>query len=528
MSAALFFLSSSAAWGSTYYVSKSQGSDSNTSAQAQSKATAWAHVPGMASCTANCSSYTPKAGDTFVLMGCDVWTAASDLPLNFNWSGSSGSLITIGGEDETWYNTTNCPTAWSRPVFSNASNAVLSSACGTNAYVTAGCSNSLTYVAFDNIEMTGLYCSGSCDGTQDYFHTPACQYCRFTNLYLHGLNIATDGNCTIFKSYETNAVLGSIWQYNIVSGSDRVNPAAPNSACDVFYGFYEGGTIDGNVIHDVVNPFVVVANGQLIISRNLVYNILSSNGDNHCNLLETDGGSGPFVIYNNVFAWSLPDGGSTCAGGEMMWLANTTNEVDYVWNNVIFNMNNGQTVQVGNSNGPYSVYFWNNTVATSAAGSSASAACLQLGSGRTATFNALVVQNNHCITEGANMYSGITPTTASNNVVQTHAVANANSSPHFDRYTALAPYVYSPVAATNSTVGVGANLTTASWLPSGFSTSGLSSTIYACWLMNLNAVLQANCPGRSSIARPASGAWDAGAYQSNGSFPNSPSNLTIP
>src|ERR1035438_5998818 len=67
----------------TYYVSKSIGSDSNTSTQAQSKTRPWAHFPGMASCASNCSGHTPVAGDTFVLMGCDTWVNA-DLPVLWN------------------------------------------------------------------------------------------------------------------------------------------------------------------------------------------------------------------------------------------------------------------------------------------------------------------------------------------------------------------------------------------------------------------------------------------------------------
>src|SRR6267142_1721560 len=54
----------------THYISKSTGSDSNNGT---AKTSPWAHLPGMPSCTANCASYTPGAGDQFILMGGDTW-----------------------------------------------------------------------------------------------------------------------------------------------------------------------------------------------------------------------------------------------------------------------------------------------------------------------------------------------------------------------------------------------------------------------------------------------------------------------
>src|ERR1039458_6983836 len=81
------------AFGTNYYVSKSTGSDSNAGT---ATGTAWAHLPGMASASggstgpyglSNTGGYQPHAGDTFILMGCDVWVNA-DLPVIWNWNGS--------------------------------------------------------------------------------------------------------------------------------------------------------------------------------------------------------------------------------------------------------------------------------------------------------------------------------------------------------------------------------------------------------------------------------------------------------
>src|SRR5260370_33135466 len=89
----------------TYYVSSSIGSDSYSDTQAQSKSSPWAHVPGMVVASGNAAAYTPVAGDSFVFMGCDTWTASGSVFVNVSHSGSSGNRINYGGLDHNWYNT---------------------------------------------------------------------------------------------------------------------------------------------------------------------------------------------------------------------------------------------------------------------------------------------------------------------------------------------------------------------------------------------------------------------------------------
>ena len=113
----------------TYYVSHSIGADSNTSTEAQSKSTPWKDAPGSMAATCHACAHNPVAGDTFILMGCDQWPNAG-FPIAWQVSGSSGSPITVGTEDEAWYNTRNCPSAWNRPVF----NAGGSPITGSGAY----------------------------------------------------------------------------------------------------------------------------------------------------------------------------------------------------------------------------------------------------------------------------------------------------------------------------------------------------------------------------------------------------------
>ena len=53
--------------------------------------------------------------------------------------------------------------------------------------------------------------------------------------------------------------------------------------------------------------------------------------------------------------------------------------------------------------------------------------------------------------------TGVTCNNFGNNLQQTTAQADANSSPKFDQYTASETYSYSPVATANSTVAAGQN-----------------------------------------------------------------------
>jgi len=504
----------------TYYISSSTGSDSNTSAQAQSKSTPWAHLPGMASCIGNCGSYTPQAGDTFVLMGCDVWVN-SDLPVLWNWSGSSGSLITIGGEDQTWYNTTNCPSAWNRPIFdaqkSATSGNVLFSPCASN-----GCS----YVTLDSIEMKGFYLGTS--GNGEYIANVGYGNTNwsYTNLYIHGWNVIIDngGNCVIFGS-NYGGSSNILYQYNIVDGSDRTGMGSPGNTtggtCDTWYTSQQGAKMLSNVVHDVVNGWLPTTGSEF--GGNLVYNVLTTNYVNHCNAIETLGG-GTYYIHDNVI--HNENGG--CAGGETMMIGNGS-ETDYVWNNVIYNLTNSTGTMAppiapqGPSSGN-SIYMWNNTIVVPVGQTNACLAWSGQGSGT--IFSTINMQNNHCITSGSYALdpslANYTTTTVNNtNLVQTPKQADADSSPHFDEYTSSETYAYSPVASTNSTVGAGTNLAS-SWV-SGFSTN---DTSYGCTYDS--SVQTVSCPARAANTRPQSAPWDIGAYEFNAQDPppNPPTGLT--
>ena len=483
----------------TYYVSKSAGSDTNTSTQAKSKGTPWAHIPGMASATSNLAAYTPIAGDTFILMGCDVWVS-SDLPVSWKWSGSSGSPITIT-VDKTWYNTANCPSTWNRPIFNNASHTAYS----PNALFNAASGGATSWIVFDNVELKGLACTGACSGLQvAIWCYNSCSNSTFSNNYLHAWNIATDGNCMLFGLGASS--VSDTFTQNIIDGSDATGASPAGATCYAIYTDLPD-VISNNVIHDLANGIVGAsgASGSTVISGNLIYNIKESNAGSHPNAIEFVGG-GTYYVYSNVIHDSL---------GESLMFGNTR-EVDYVWNNLWYNIlgNTPEGPQDSNETGITSS-FWNNTIVLSSAGT-----CIQYSGQPGGSFNSITIENNHCISTGSvasSSFSGTSPI-LNNNVLMSPATAASQG------YTSSETYAYSPTASTSGTVGKGKTICGLEKTCTGSFAALASDTNYACSQQTVNGVVQAVCPARPVVARQ--GGVGAYEYASGGSAPTAPTGLT--
>jgi len=506
----------------TYYVSKSAGSDANAGT---SKSAPWAHIPGMASCTGSthCGTYSPAPGDTFILMGCDVWTN-SDLPVLWNWSGSSGSPITIGGEDKTWYNTTNCPSAWNRPVW-NAGGAGLS----PNVIFRAANSGNTAYGVLDNIEMKGMYCQASNSANPYYCgdatHSAAidhiqcfegCTNWTFSNNYLHGWStteLQEEDNCTMFHG--SSSMAGTVFTQNVIDGSD---------ATTTCYGMYPSWppVISNNVMHDLPNGLVGSAGSgnSSVISGNQIYNILQGISA-HANALESTG-TGTHYFYNNVI--------HDLAAGEALMIGNT-NEVDYIWNNLWYNIT-GTPCNLSSCAGSMpeapqdagytnmSIYAWNNTIVN---GSGGGTPCF-LSDSFSGTFAVVTIENTHCISSASiaastswGSVSPITPT-LNNNVLMSPSTATSQG------YTSSETYAYSPTAGTNGTVGKGKTICSVEKTCTGNFAALANDTNYACSQQTVNGVVQVVCPSRTVVPRQGS----AGAYEyaSSGSAPTAPTGLT--
>lgn len=484
----------------TYYISTS-GSDSNSGTTESSP---WAHLPGMATWA---GSYTPSAGDTFTLRGCDDWPNAN-FPVNWKWSGTSTAHITIGA-DQTWYNTANCPNGWNRPKFDAGSAVINPPECtGTNAFWVF---SSVSYVDVNWIELINYYWAsanseGSC-ASHDFM-----------------VSVSTSASSVTWNNSYAHA-----WTHG--AGSGDLNGNAFNngcSTCSVNYlvmdnsdgSEYSGGGMQWPTLHSI---FAYVANAiKPHMSGEYAYNNIShlgtGPGGNHPNCIETIGpigGSGIFYIHDNVIHDMLNSPTEQC---ETLQVGNT-GETDYVWNNVFYNLGGGDIARLPQNNLPNvtALYMFNN-VWEEDQGS----VCGAMNTSGNNWVTAFVMVNNFCITssgpsgttQSQKMLTGTVTGAAtilfSNNVVESIATANAHGC------SVSETYVYAPTTSCQDTVGQGSNLSSTYW-PAGYSAN---DTSYACTQQTVTSgtvyqVVESVCPGRQPVQRPAAGAgaWDAGAYE---------------
>lgn len=476
---------------SCFYISKSTGSDSNAGT---TEATAWAHLPGMPSCTSLCSSTSIAAGTGFILRGGDTWTS-SDLGVTWGHSGTSTNPIYIGGGiDLTWYNATQCGSSWCRPIW-NAGGA-------TNGNMFQW--NSSSYLILDNIEWTGMRnnqngcTSGGGSGTN----------VRCTELYIHGWShTGSTDNVGFFAQGNS----GSMADHNIIDGSD--------SSQNTFNVVYSGWSqFQYNYVQYVVSG--VLAGTDVVHDNVILHSVTSIDGD-HCNGIFT---FSPYsgstqLIYNNVVSM-----GTGCPGGVNMWFngnaGGNSSWVGFGFGNLMYEMSGGNQVNIGNhATANYGTYYWfNNTVDCTAGG---------CGGTPGNSYWTIYDQNNHTIGGplGFTCSSGCTVPVCSNgagagctDLNQTEAQANAQG------YSSSEIYPYSPISTcTSSTCGTvqnGTNVQSYCSILSGTSGVGTSaaatacqySTSVGCAYNTTNHTL--TCPNDTLVARPSSGAWNIGAYQS--------------
>jgi hypothetical protein len=502
----LIFFSTPAS-ATTYYVSQSTGSDSNTSTQAQSKSTPWQNLPG--SRTSH-PTYTPVAGDTFILMGCDDWPSSA-LPINWTWSGTSGSHIVID-RDVTWYNTTNCPSGWNRPKLDAGGAAINPPECtggnnnNINAFWTFGTVN---YVYVNWIELTGYFWAVGTSGTiqcggRDFFVTVggSSTNVQWVNSYIHN------------------------WTHGSGSGDidgNGFSQGCPTCLVDLMVmdntdgSHYSGGGMQWPTTHSI---FVYTSNaikphGGGEYGYNNISHLGTGPGGNHPNCIETigpiPGGNSVFWIHDNwIHDMPTSPNNEQC---ETLQIGNT-GETDYVWNNVWApDIGGGDVAQFPQNNQPnvVALYMFNNVWEEN----DGNGVCMNATNGTSWT-TAFVMKNNFCLvpntpngtTQSQKIMSGSTitsPTTIdfSNNIAETISTALSQG------YSHTTGFMYYPPSGSAITVGAGANLTSTYW-PAGYSTN---DTTYACVEQTVSGVVESVCPGRTSNARPASGAWDVGPYQ---------------
>jgi hypothetical protein len=530
-------IASGMASATTYYIA-ANGSDSNSGT---SNTSPWQHAPGMPSCSGSCSSVSPRAGDQFIFRGGDTWHFGAGSPLigggwNWQWSGSNGSPIYIG-VDKTWYS----GSSWARPVMTgdNPTSTSLVSGC-THDYSNAAqlVNLSASWITFDNFEMTGI-CWSSQVSDNGMLAQPGGSATNsiVSNFYCHGWTM-TSGASDNFPCILTLGG-GAANDYNqyvgdIFDGSDAPHFAANSSSCQ-WGGNSSSGCASGQGIYgrawDVhqcifryLSNFMVTVNTHTVHDNVFEYlypTFASGSIQQHPNVLNNIAGEtgDPLYFYNNIMR-------NTYSTENIYFAVRTS---IYFFNNVMYNNMNsvvgsipGGCIRfnsVSNSSGNQSAYIYNNTM-----GDSTCQLKFEVANSPLTPWNGTgYFQNNHFIGSSSlgNVYicaTGGTCNIADNGseIFQTTSAANGQG------YTASNDYA--PTAATNATVGAGANLNSSCGT---FSSELCSGTSDAVSEPTGSGGKIASFPAIAMVPRPSSGAWGAGAYQFGGgqAAPNPPTGL---
>lgn len=508
------FLAAGNASASTHYIANG----GNDSATGLSTSAPWAHLPGMRTWT---GSYTPVAGDRFILRGCDVWPNAS-FPINWNWAGTALSPIYIG-VDQTWYNTSTCPSGWNRPVFDAGGTPIPSN--NEFVYLFADWST------WDWIEARGLnWISNS--GVSCLDNTRKNSGIVVDHWYVHAWShggTATEDEFLCFVGQWPPPAVGSLVQHTVFDGSDSTNGGDTGNFS------YHWNSGKWNVIHEAQNVYHVdyASNASSTeIAYNTMYHIgwKAKIGTEHENEISIGGcstdGDCTFYIHDNL-EYDNP-------AGEGMYSGATAGEIDYIWNNTIMSTWNGTFVMLaqGNTVGSRAAYVWNNTIVPPNTlhpmAGRGNVACFTYGPTITSPVGTYFRRNNHCISD---VGIGTIPAGFASTVIDDHNVLIGSAAAAAQGYDQVGSFFYSPQSSncngipTNCPIGVGANGTEDQYRPPGFPTT---DTTYACYQGTANGVVQVICPTRTANSRPATGAWDVGAYQftlTSGTVPGAPTGL---
>jgi len=489
----------------SYYIA-ANGSDSSNGT---SETTPWLHAPGMNGCSSVCASSSPLPGDQFIFRGGDTWLTTSGVWV-WSWSGGSGNAIYIGGGDQTWFNSGACGASYCRPIVSEGGTV-------SKAFETA---SGVKWVHLDNLEWKGMFSnlSNPNSGQIDYIDLSrntniSDANMEISNNYLHDGNVAHDG------AHNAHFILGSLGSAdassslhdNVLDNSDRCTPPGPctidlfEGAPHIIYRNYFGYASCG-----------IVTDWPLLLYNNTIEWIVLSpdNGVDHENAMESNGDTN-FLLFNNVVR-------HVYNAGIVDFQMAPVNSTSYAFNNVLPDMDGGNMQQCYEGSPANNHCSWfNNTAEAGPDSGNPSGMCgRNTGSNTTSS-----VTNQHCITTatGNSWWSGTASFTT--NLSQTKAAANAEG------YSNAQIYAFSPTAANGSTVGAGTNMSsTCSTITAINAAAGaacMQDTSYgAAYDVSTHTITGA---GRlSTNARPASGAWDVGAYQFGAGDPppNAPTGLS--
>jgi hypothetical protein len=516
-----------------FYIAAS-GSDANSGS---TKTSPWLHVPGMPACANVCAKVIPAAGDSFILKGGDTWHFGNNSSIPYTggtwvwqWNGSSGSPIYIG-VDSTWYS----GSSWSRPVLT-ADNPLTPHAGAFADYVPScvyqiGSHNiiidmssveSVQHVILDNFELTGL-CqvtanAGSHGGYDQYLTLSPNGNNTFRRLYIHGwthLQFSCTGDgvgqCISLMAFAGGGPGDQILQC-VIDGSD----SDPGGLTAMFTGGY---SVVQSVFRYTAQMVTELAH---VWHDNLFEHWFEPSDLNaHGNLLESSGDfNGTNAVYNNVWRDICSDPGS-CPGSIVgYWPEPPVGKTLYFFNNVYYGVTGSGGVEFFNigQNGTHPDGSWidqgpimifNNTLEDGQNG--------MFGCSESGGLKPFTAANNLYVLDASSPYAGscASSETTVTNLLMTHATATA------DGYTPSETYAYSPTSPVSPTVGTGTDeqsyceaLATAALSDPTLADAAAacqSDASYGCTYNASNHTV--TCPARKSVARPATGAWDIGAYQ---------------
>jgi hypothetical protein len=551
----------------THYIA-ANGSDSNDGA---SKTTPWLHAPGMPNCSGTCASYKPTAGDSIIFRGGDTWHFGNSSlsPYTggtwdqYTWWGANPCLFEGAqtgciyyGVDQTWFS----GASWARPILTgdNPTSTSLVSICAhqipnTGQFV----SNTLVSMApnsiLDNFEMTGVCSQDSnvTSGVNDvyvaYMGTgiAGTGMAIVSNVYIHGWT-ATKTAGTGSNNQPGTLIGGGFnglqsFDHIVIDGADS-NPGS--FAWGTFPSFYH--------FRDSIVRYTNQGVGQWChdIHDNIFEHFYNHNpgAGSHTNILEcNDDNPGnapnqpqntPNVFYNNIIRHDDP---SYLGSGQVhLWFC-PESVPEYWFNNVVYDIvdANGWDYAgppIYSCSGTGGQFMFNNTLVgvtqpchvsnVNHGGQYLTVLNEHLidapfDGGSTTACTGLSSATNVAMSDATATSQGYTTGTAGN--VNSNTCTNDGTTP------------CSPTGSGNSTVGTGTNLQAYCTALAAYTSEPAISTDAANACKNgttdgcsYNTTTHAMvCPAQAAIARPLSGAWDAGAYVNNaqGSRPMPPTDL---
>ena len=487
----------------TWYVDYSSGSDSydGTGKTHTTGSTGpFKNAPAMQGCASTCASTMISAGDSLIFKGGVIWPNATMAwaPADFGNSGATGYI----GVDQTWYSvvtgtySVNCGSAFCRPIMDAGSALVLGGDVNNaNKNIMWNLGNQ-TYVVIDNVEFRGFYYDTTMiTGAGKNIMVASGSHIEMKNLYFHGWSANLSGGCCAVSINGTagsdpgSSVHDSVWD-----GSDTTYA----SGGEIFAIYGSPNVVYRNYLSYLSSAFV--GNFSLVYNNSITNVLASFDGMAHENGIESNtdvlnSASIGLVMYNNVLQ-------HTAAPVVSYWSAPYNNATSYVFNNVC-NDCYSNILDIGDPLAtPYGyAYVTNNTAECGPDAGPPSATC----TGNGVNTISGTYTNNHFITSNGTPVgnSGSNPQTVSNNLQQSKATANGQG------YTTSQGFVFSPISASAGTVGYALNLISVC-NSSALLAALCQDTSYG---VNYNASTHTITGlGRLPANRPASGAWDIGAY----------------